>query len=582
MAEESTKAVPPPAQAPADAPAAEGGEEGATVSKKAAKKAEAKAKKEAEKARRAAERAAAAGASSTAAQTEDLAKDSYGRETHETKLSPDAIEINLKTLGDEHVGKTVELRAWIQNARMQGAKMAFVELREEGNWAIQGVVAASPEGAPVSRPMVKWVGAINPESFVVVEGTVQKPLEPVKSCRVSNYELHITKCFIHAAAPAVLGMTLAAANRPIANFSDEEVPVEQSVEKLSIASAGETTGTPAASMLTHLDNIVMHKRSAVQQAIADIRVEVKELFRSYLRSHGFKEFEPPCLIGAASEGGANVFRLPYFEKEAFLAQSPQFYKQMEIAGGRKRVFSIGPVFRAENSNTPRHMTEFTGLDMEMEIKKDYREVLHMLEGVLLHIFRNIKERCADEIALVRSVYPSEDFLLPEPGKEVRLSFAEGQKLLREEGPEEYRNVSDEEDMSTPQEKALGALIRKKYNTDFYVLDKFPETARPFYAKEDPTNRKVTNAYDLFMRGQEICSGGQRINDPAELEERIRTKGLDPTSPGLQEYVDVFRQAGVPAHGGGGIGLDRVVAWYLNLPSVHLAAYYPRTPKRLLP
>ncbi|GAB1311638.1 aspartate--tRNA ligase [Madurella fahalii] len=582
MAEESTKPVPPPAEAPAEAPAAEGGEDGATVSKKAAKKAEAKAKKEAEKARRAAERAAAAGASSAAAQTEDLAKDNYGQETHETKLSPDAIEINLKTLGDEHVGKTVELRAWIQNARMQGAKMAFVELREEGNWAIQGVVAASPEGTPVSRPMVKWVGSINPESFVVVEGTVQKPLEPVKSCRVSNYELHITKCFIHAAAPAVLGMTLAAANRPIANFSDEEVPVEQGVEKLSIASAGEATGTPAASMLTHLDNIVMHKRSAVQQAIADIRAEVKELFRSYLRSHGFKEFEPPCLIGAASEGGANVFRLPYFEKEAFLAQSPQFYKQMEIAGGRKRVYSIGPVFRAENSNTPRHMTEFTGLDLEMEIKKDYREVLHMLEGVLLHIFRSIKERCADEIALVRSVYPSEDFLLPEPGKEVRLSFAEGQKLLREEGPEEYRNVSDDEDMSTPQEKALGALIRKKYNTDFYVLDKFPETARPFYAKEDPTNRKVTNAYDLFMRGQEICSGGQRINDPVELEERIRTKGLDPTSPGLKEYVDVFRQAGVPAHGGGGIGLDRVVAWYLNLPSVHLAAYFPRTPKRLLP
>lgn len=198
------------------------------------------------------------------------------------------------------------------------------------------------------------------------------------------------------------------------------------------------------------------------------------------------------------------------------------------------------------------------------------------------MFREIKERCRDEIALVRSVYPSEEFLLPEPGKEVRLTFAEGQKLLREEGPEEFRNVSDDEDMSTPQEKALGAIIRKKYNTDFYVLDKFPEGARPFYAKEDPTNRKLTNAYDLFMRGQEICSGGQRINDPVELEARIRAKGIDPASPGIKEYVDIFRQAGVPAHGGGGIGLDRVVAWYLNLPSVHLAAFYPRTPKRLLP
>ncbi|KAK3335432.1 tRNA synthetases class II-domain-containing protein [Cercophora scortea] len=572
MAEPSSNPAPPP---PADVPA-EGGDDAASTSKKAAKKAEAKAKKEAEKARRAAERAQAAGPSGAGAQAEDLATDNYGQETHETKLSPDVVEINLKTLGDEHVGKTIELRAWIQNARMQGAKMAFVELREEGNWTIQGVIAANADGS-ISRQMVKYVGGINPESFVVVEATVEKPLEPVKSCKVSNYELHIKKCFVHAAAPAALGLTLAAANRPIANFSDEEPTVEEGVEKLTVESA-----IPAASMLTHLDNIVMHKRAPVQQAIADIRIEVKDLFRSYLKNLGFREFEPPCLIGAASEGGSNVFRLPYFEKEAFLAQSPQFYKQFEIAGGRKRVFCIAPVFRAENSNTPRHMTEFTGLDLEMEIKRDYSEVLHTLEGVLLHIFRGIKERCAEEVELVRSVYPSEDFLLPEPGKEVRLTFAEGQKLLREEGPEEYRNVSDDEDMSTPQEKALGALIKKKFNTDFYVLDKFPETARPFYAKEDPTNPKVTNAYDFFMRGQEILSGGQRINNPDELEARIRRKGMDPSSQGIKEYVQVFRDAGVPAHGGGGIGLDRVVAWYLNLPSVHLAAYYPRTPKRLLP
>lgn len=201
--------------------------------------------------------------------------------------------------------------------------MAFVELREEGNWTIQGVLTASAEGAPVSRPMVKWVAGINPESFVVVEATVQKPLEPVKSCRVAQYELHVTRCFVLAAAPTVLGMTLTTSSRAVTNFSDEEVPVEAAVEKLSVADpttapAAAATAIPAASMLTHLNNIVMHKRSPVQQAIADIRAEVKELFRSYLRSRGFKEFEPPSLIGAASEGGANVFRLPYFDKEAFL------------------------------------------------------------------------------------------------------------------------------------------------------------------------------------------------------------------------------------------------------------------------
>ncbi|KAG4218118.1 hypothetical protein PC116_g33402, partial [Phytophthora cactorum] len=195
---------------------------------------------------------------------------------------------------------------------------------------------------------------------------------------------------------------------------------------------------------------------------------------------------------------------------------------------------------------------FTGLDLEMEIEDHYHEVRNMIEGVMLYIFRGLQERCKEQIELVRSIYPSDEFLLPEPGKEVRLTFAEGQKLLREEGPEEFRNVSDDEDMSTPQEKALGALVRKKFGTDFYVLDKFPEGARPFYTIEDPENPKVTNAYDFFMRGQEILSGGQRIHIPELLEARLRKKGIDPASPGIKDYVDVFRSAGVPPHGGGGI------------------------------
>ncbi|RSL47549.1 hypothetical protein CEP53_009891, partial [Fusarium sp. AF-6] len=552
--------APPPAEE--KAPAAEGGEAG--PSKKALKKAEAKAKKEAEKARRAAEHEARqAAAKAAAGNTEDLAKDNYGDSTHLTKI--DAERIKLRNLGNEHLGKTIKLRAWIQNARMQGAKMAFVELREERDWAIQAVVAASPEGTPVSKQMVKWIGSLNLEGYVLVEAKVEKPLEPVKSVKVSNYELHLTKCYVISPGPQVLGMGLAVANRPVTNFDDEDAggPVEEvkeGVDNLSLENV------PGASMATHLNNPVMHKRAPVQQAIADVRMTVRKLFSEYLEARDFVQFEPPCLIGAASEGGSNVFGMPYFDKQAFLAQSPQFYKQYEIAGGRKRVFCIGPVFRAENSNTPRHMTEFTGLDLEMEIEDHYHEVREMLEGVLLYIFRGLKERCAEQIALIRTVYPSEDFLLPEPGKEVRLTFAEGQALLRAEGPEEYRNVSDEEDMSTPQEKALGALIKEKYNTDFYVLDKFPEGARPFYALEDPENPKVTNAYDFFMRGQEILSGGQRVHVPETLEARIRKKGIDPTSQGIKEYVDIFRSAGVPPHGGGGIGLDRVVAWYLNLPS----------------
>jgi aspartyl/asparaginyl-tRNA synthetase len=360
MAEPSQEVPTDPALKPSGA----AGEDPAQPSKKGAKKAEAKAKKEAEKARKAAEREAEKAASSAAA-AEDLAKDNYGEITHPTKVN--AERGHLRELGEAHVGKTIELQAWIQNVRMQGAKMAFLELREEGNWTIQGVVAASAEGNPVSKQMVKWIGGLKLESFVTVEAVVQKPQEPVKSAKVSGYELHITKTYLIAPAPEMLGLGLAAASRAVGKMDDEEateaieglLPVALYYIAISSPDIGLsiTEGTPQASLATHLNYPALHKRAPISQAIADIRIEVEELFREYLRARRFKNFHPPSLIGAASEGGANVFKLPYFEKFAYLAQSPQFYKQMEIAGGRKRVFCVGPIFRAENSNTPRHMTE---------------------------------------------------------------------------------------------------------------------------------------------------------------------------------------------------------------------------------
>jgi aspartyl-tRNA synthetase len=171
-------------------------------------------------------------------------------------------------------------------------------------------------------------------------------------------------------------------------------------------------------------------------------------------------------------------------------------------------------------------------------------------GVLLYIVAGLEKNYAKEIELVRSVYPSEKFILPVDGKEVRLTFAEGQKLLREEGPKEFRNVKDDEDMFTPQEKALSALVRSKFNTDFYVLDKFPMSARPLYAHPDPENPEISNAYDFMMRGQEVLYGGQRLHLPDELVKGLISKGVDPNSPGIKEYVDVFRSSGVPPHGGG--------------------------------
>lgn len=214
-----TEIPPPVPSSSTDATEAAAGEDPSAPSKKGAKKAEAKAKKEAEKARKAAEREAQAAATSAAA-SEDLAKENYGDITHTTKLG--AENVHLREIGEEHVGKDIKVRAWIQNSRAQGAKMAFVELREEGSWTVQGVVAVNPEGKPVSKQMVKWVLGLKNESFIAVEATVQKPLEPVKSAKVSGYELHIKKVFLVATAPAMLGLGIGAANRAVAKWDDEE------------------------------------------------------------------------------------------------------------------------------------------------------------------------------------------------------------------------------------------------------------------------------------------------------------------------------------------------------------------------
>lgn len=286
----------------------------------------------------------------TCSGSEDLARgnylDAYPSPNIEAPLQ------SLKEVGEDSVGKTVKVRAWIQNARVQGAKMAFVELREERSWTIQGVVIASPTGIPVTRQMVKWVGGLQLESFVSAEGTIQQAHRPIKSCQVTDYEIHLTKVYCEARGPEKLGLSLAIANRAVSRIEDEDHD-EEGLHGLNI----NDKLVPTASLATHMSNPVMHKRAPVSQAIADVRVAVRRIFSEYLDSRGFNQFEPPCLLGAASEGGANVFKLPYFGKDAFLAQSPQFYKQIEIAGGRKKVYCIGPTFRAENSNTPRHMTE---------------------------------------------------------------------------------------------------------------------------------------------------------------------------------------------------------------------------------
>ena len=534
------------------------GEDGQPLSKKALKKLQKEKEKQAKKAEREAQLAKEKAAREQEA-ANDPAKANYGKlPIINSSKKTDTTRVNISDLSAADDGKTVVFRARVHKTRQQGATMVFLTLRQQSN-LIQALLKTNKEqdNTAISKQMVKWAGGINLESIVLVEGKVAKVDELVKSATVQDAEIHITKIFTIQETPEQLPLLIEDASR-----------TEQEAEEL---------GLPVVNLDTRLDARVIDLRTPTNQAIFKIQSGVCQLFREFLTKKKFTEIHTPKIIGAASEGGSNVFEINYFKGSAFLAQSPQLYKQQLIAGDFERVFEIAPVFRAENSNTHRHMTEFTGLDLEMAFEEHYDEVLEVLEELFVFIFTELKTRFGKEIDTVRRQFPVEEFKIPKDGKMVKLHFKEGVAMLREAGKE----VGDYEDLSTENERLLGKLVREKYDTDFYILDKFPLAIRPFYTMPDAEDPNYSNSYDFFMRGEEILSGAQRIHDPELLKERMRAHEVDPNVPGLNDYVDAFTY-GCPPHAGGGIGLERVVMFFLDLKNIRRASLFPRDPKRLRP
>ncbi|KAF1344672.1 hypothetical protein BDV97DRAFT_362191 [Delphinella strobiligena] len=548
--------------------------------------------KEKEKAEKAAKRKAAEDAQKKQQESEDVSKEDYGElpmlgskpytpsGVTRVQLADIAEKYSETSSIDEAGGPEITFRAVVENARNQSAKLSFLVFKQGFN-TIQSVVAASDK---LSRQMVKFAGSIPSESIVLVTGLVKKTPEPVKSATISHLEIHIKKLHIIAKADIQLPMQVQDAERPI--------PVDGAEEEQ------DASGRPNVTLNTRLNNRVIDLRGKHNHAIFAIKDGIENLFSEFLRGQGFVGIKTPKLLGAPSEGGSNIFEVKYFDKKAFLAQSPQLYKQMLIAANIERVFEVGSIFRAENSNTARHLTEFTGLDLEMVFEENYHETVDLLERLMLHIFNGLKTSFKKETDLVRSIYHVDEFKLPEAGKVPRIPFSEGIQMLRDDGLE----IGDYDDLSTPDEKRLGALVLKKYGSDFYVLDQFPLNIRPFYTmpshtapahpdnaakppKDDPLgiNAGYSNSYDFFMRGQEILSGAQRIHDAKFLEKRMRecVTPVDPNSDGLRDYVNAFRY-GCPPHAGGGIGLERIVMLWLGLPNIRLASLFPRDPSRLMP
>lgn len=250
---------------------------------------------------------------------------------------------------------------------------------------------------------------------------------------------------------------------------------------------------------------------------------------------------------------------------------------MAIASDFGRVYEIGPVFRAENSNTHRHLTEYTGLDLEMTIEEDYTEMLDIVDGMFKSLWKTVYEKFGHMMPILEARFGHEKLVWLE--ETPRIKFVEGVKMLKEAGftDDEGNPPDEDEDLSTKAEIRLGELVKEKYGTDYYILDKFPMSARPFYTMADPENEDYTNSFDIMLRGQEILSGGQRIHDAKALEHQMRMNSIHPES--LDDYMEGFRLGTYP-HAGAGIGLERVVMLLLNLGDVRWASLSPRDPKSL--
>jgi aspartyl-tRNA synthetase len=464
--------------------------------------------------------------------------------------------------------QTVTIRGYLQKAVLAG-KIAFCLLRS-GLYSVQGVAAESVQN-DVTHVMCKYMTSLPLESVVEITGVVTIPHEPILSATQKMIEIRIVSFHCICKVTKPLPFLMEDACRPDSGKETDVGLYNEDDDAVAIAE----DGLVHVGQKMRLDYRWLDLRTPANQAIFRIESMVGTLFREYLTQLNFIEIHTPKLISGASEGGSDVFTLNYFGQPACLAMSPQLHKQITAAcSGFERVYEVGPVFRAENSNTRRHLCEFTGLDLEMTIHEHYDEVLHVMSEMFIYIFDGINERCSEELERVREQHPFEDLKYLRPT--LKLTYAEGCALLRK-----YGNVDQDEyeDLSTEHEKKLGDIVKMKYGTDFYFMDKYPLSVRPFYTMPCPDNPKLSNSYDFFIRGQEIVSGAQRIHDADLLEAQAMGKGISIAD--IADYIQSFRHGAMP-HGGGGVGLERVVMLLLGLPNIRKTAWFPRDPKRIAP
>ena len=425
------------------------------------------------------------------------------------------------------LGKRVRVCGWVHRIRDLG-RIKFILLRDRS-----GLLQVVVKKGEAPDEVLEAVEELRLESVVCFEGVLVE-------------------------SRSKLGLELKADRVRILSVPVEPLPLEPETSL-------------EAGLATRLNYRWLDARNPRVARIFMFEAWVARVFRDYYTEQGFVEIFTPKIVAAGTESGAEVFPVIYFGREAYLAQSPQFYKQMAVIAGLERVFEVGPVFRAEPHHTTRHLTEYHSLDIEVGFIEGPEDVMRFVEG----FFRRLAEGLRTD-PLAREVAEEFGAELRVPREVPRISMRDAYRILEEEYG---KRIPYGEDLDPEGERLLGRYAREKLDSDLVFVTEYPWKARPFYTMRLEDDPEWTTGFDLLMKGLEVVTGSQREHRYEKLLENLRDKGLDPEA--FRFYLDFFKH-GAPPHGGAGMGLERIVMQTLGLGNIREARLLPRDPERVLP
>lgn len=426
------------------------------------------------------------------------------------------------------VGESLTIKGWVSVRRDQG-KMVFFDFRDRSG-TVQGVVLPQ-------SPAIDIAKEIRIEYVVSIEGRVNQRPEKNRNADVQNGDIELE----------VLGIDILA--------KAESLPFDMSAAGLNLE------------LTTELDHRALTLRHPRLQAIFKVQATIIDSFREFMKSQDFLEFQAPAMVPATAEGGAEVFEIQYFDKKAYLSQSPQLYKQI-VMTAFERVFSVNKVFRAEPSSTTRHLTEIVSLDAEMAFIDSWKDVRDMSERTVRYVLEQIGAQHGAELAFLGAELP----IMIEETPTLSLTEAQ-EKIFARTG----KDSRGDKDLNPEDERVLCEIIKEETGSDFVYVYGYPTRQKPFYVYPNPENPEFNEGMDLLCRGVEWLSGGRRVNDYAQLVDHVQKWGMDPKK--VEMFLEAFRY-GAPPEGGFALGAERMTMQILGLKNIREATMFPRDMNRI--